>query len=113
MLARYGGAEGVRDLDLVESAIHQPGAGFGGERFCKDLPEMAVAYQFYLTKNHGFVDGNKRTGTAAAVVFLKMNGVRLKPDEDGIADLALRIAANQATMEEATTFFRERIVVEE
>ena len=113
MLARYGGADGVRDLGLVESAIHQPKAGFGDEPFCKDLAEMAAAYLFCLTKNHGFVDGNKRTGTAAAVVFLKLNGVRLTPDEDGIADLAERIAASQATSEDAVRFFRDRIVLEE
>ena len=109
MLSRYGGQAGVRDLDLVESAIIQPRMGFGGQPFHKTPPEIAATYLFHLTKNHGFLDGNKRTGAASAVVFLKMNDVNLRRDEDGLERLTFDVAAGQAGHGEAVAFFRERI----
>ena len=58
----YGGSEGLRDLGLLESAIAQPPAGFGGVPLHRDLYEMAAAYLFHLVQNHPFIDGNKRVG---------------------------------------------------
>jgi death-on-curing protein len=76
----YGGSDGIRDVKLIESAIALPQQGFGGQYVHKSLAEMAAAYLFHLTKNHGFVDGNKRTGFVAALTFLEMNDI----DTDGI-----------------------------
>src|SRR5687767_10360587 len=69
----YGGDPGVRDMGLLESAIAQPRASFGGEYLHADLAAMAAAYVFHLVSNHPFVDGNKRTGALAGYVFLVMN----------------------------------------
>ena len=74
-LARYGGAPGVRDMALLESAVAMPEAGVGGRRVHPDLHTMAAAYLFHLVRNHPFVDGNKRTGVVAALLFLDLNGV--------------------------------------
>lgn len=52
----YGGSLGLRDLGLLQSALAQPEAGFGGELFHKDLFEMAAAYLFHISRNHAFVD---------------------------------------------------------
>ena len=109
MIDRYGGEGAVRDLGLVESAVMQPQMSFGGQSLYPDLPAMAATYLFHLAKNHGFVDGNKRTGAAAAVVFLKLNGVRLRPDEEGLERLTLRVAAGEAKHEEVAEFFREGV----
>jgi death-on-curing protein len=73
----FGGHEGVRDLGLLESAIAQPQAMFGGEYLHHDIFEMAAAYVFHLVQNHPFCDGNKRTGVVAALVFLDFNGVEI------------------------------------
>ncbi len=78
----YGGSHGVRDQGLLQSAIAQPEASFGGDYLHKDVFEMAAAYLYHVVENHPFVDGNKRAGTAAALVFLELNGVELDPALD-------------------------------
>ena len=69
----YGGTEGIRDLGLLESALAQPMAKYGGEYLHKDVCAMAAAYLFHLVQNHPFIDGNKRVGLEAALLFLEIN----------------------------------------
>jgi death-on-curing family protein len=69
LIEAYGGIEGVRDIGLLHSAIAMPQASFGGEFLHKDFFEMAAAYLYHITQNHAFLDGNKRTGAATAIVF--------------------------------------------
>jgi len=109
MIDRYGGSGGVRDAGLLDSALAQPQATFGGQFLCKDVAEMAAAYLFHIVKNHPFIDGNKRVGVAAAVVFLKMNGLILRPDPGGIERLALDVATGTADRGQLAEFFRARI----
>ena len=73
-LARYGGSAGLRDQGLLESALGMPRATFGGQYVHEDLFAMAAAYAFHIAENQAFLDGNKRTGVLAAVVFLELNG---------------------------------------
>ena len=75
-IERYGGLAGIRDLGLLQSALAMPGASYGGEWLHRDLFEMAAAYAFHLSQNHPFVDGNKRTALASALVFLEPNGAQ-------------------------------------
>ncbi len=75
-ITRYGGRRGVRDLGLLISALGTPSATFDGRFLHDDLFEMAAAYLYHLARNHPFVDGNKRTAFAAALVFLWINGFR-------------------------------------
>ena len=72
-IQRYGGRNGVRDFGLLESALAMPRASFGGEWLHRDTYEMAAAYGFHLCRNHPFIEGNKRTGLASALVFLELN----------------------------------------
>ncbi len=72
--ARFGGSAGVRDQGLLESALAMPRATFGGHFVHEDLFAMAAAYAFHIAESQAFVDGNKRTGVLAAVVFLELNG---------------------------------------
>jgi death-on-curing protein len=69
---------------------------------------MAAAYLFHIVQNHPFVDGNKRTGAAAAIIFLDMNGVEIAADEEGLVDLTLRVATGQTGKQEIADFFRSR-----
>jgi death-on-curing protein len=108
-LARvYGGTVGVRDAGLLLSAIEQPRAMFEGRWLHPRLPDMAGAYLFHLVRNHPFFDGNKRIGAAAAVIFLDLNGRELDADQEGLADLATRVAIGRAGKTDAAAFFRSR-----
>lgn len=111
-IERYGGQDGVRDISLLESAIAMPQSTFGGEYLHAAFPDMAAAYLFRIVSNHPFIDGNKRTGLAAALVFLDMNGVELKVDEDAEIDLTLRVAKGEATKEQVPEYFREHIIAD-
>ncbi|MEQ8821304.1 MAG: type II toxin-antitoxin system death-on-curing family toxin [Sumerlaeia bacterium] len=73
----YGGEYGVRDQGLLLSALAQPQATFDRIYLHQTLHAQAAAYLFHLVENHPFVDGNKRTGAACAMVFLELNGLRL------------------------------------
>ena len=75
VLAAHGGAAGIRDETLLESAVAAPQASMMGQPLISDPIETAAAYLFYICKNHAFVDGNKRTALAACLVFLEENGL--------------------------------------
>jgi death on curing protein len=110
LIERYGGTEGVRDVGLLHSALAMPQASFGGEYLHTNLFEMAAAYLFHLVKNHPFLDGNKRVGSAAAIIFLAMNDVAIEADEEGLVELTLSVATGQAGKAEIAEFFRTRTV---
>lgn len=106
---RYGGSHGLRDEGLLEAAVQAPAAFFGGAFLHGDLIEMASAFLFSLAKNHPFVDGNKRTATAAALVFLALNGVKIRADEPTFSDLVIAVASGAATREEVVKLLREHL----
>ena len=108
LIERYGGKEGVRDIGLLHSAVAAPQASFGGDALHGDLFEMAAAYLYHIVQNHPFVDGNKRTGAAAAIVFLAMNGVEIEADEDGLVEVTMAVARGEAGKAEVAEFFRTR-----
>lgn len=108
-LDRYGGAPGVRDLGLLESALAAPRASFGGGLLHPTLPEMAAAYLFHVVKNHPFVDGNKRTGLAAVIAFLGLNGLWLEVDPDEIVALVVGVAAGRVGKAEAAVFVQKHV----
>jgi death on curing protein len=83
-IRRYGGAYGVRDPELLSSALGMPMTSFEGKYLHKDLYEQAAAYAFHLCPNHPFMDGNKRTALASVLVFLSLNGYSY--DSEGILE---------------------------
>lgn len=107
MLTEYGGSAGIRDLGLFKSAIAMPAAMFGGQYLHGSLYEMAAAYLFHIVQNHPFVDGNKRTGAAAAAVFLELNGLTLNATEDGYYDLVISVSQGKLDKSQITEFFRD------
>ena len=88
----FGGADGLRDRGLLESAVAQPQSSFGGELAHDGLFAMAAAYLFHIVSNHPFVDGNKRAGLLAAIVFLDINGISLEHPSDALYELTMGVA---------------------
>ncbi len=105
-IERYGGDPSIRDAGLLLSAVAMPRASFGGEALHQDLFEIAAAYLFHLAQNHPFVDGNKRTATVAALVFLEINGVEIDADEDALVELVMAVASGKADKTQIAEFFR-------
>lgn len=106
-IAEHGGSDVVLDMGKIESAIAQPRQGFGGQFVHDSLEAMAAAYLYHLVQNHGFEDGNKRTGMHAALVFLGMNGYDLDVPVDEAEDLTVRVAKGEAKKDEVTAFFHK------
>ena len=104
---RYGGVSGTRDIGLLQSAIAMPAASFGGQFLHGDLFEMAAAYLFRISQNHPFVDGNKRTGAVAAIVFLALNDIELDADEDDFERIVLQVAEGKVGKDTVATFLRD------
>ncbi|MEX2288288.1 MAG: type II toxin-antitoxin system death-on-curing family toxin [Planctomycetaceae bacterium] len=105
-IRRYGGASGVRDDGLLQSAVAVPRATFGGHYLHSDLYEMAAAYLYHLVSNHPFVDGNKRVGAVAADVFLALNNVRLVATQESYFEFVISVASGKAGKSAVAEFFR-------
>jgi death on curing protein len=106
---RYGGSTGVRDWNLLQSAIAMPLATFGGQFLHTDLVEMAAAYLFHLVQNHPFIDGNKRVGAASSIVFLTVNEIEFRADQDELVELVLSVARGELSKSAVAEFFRAHI----
>lgn len=103
----YGGSPDLRDPGLLISAVETPRATFGGQFLHGDLFEIAAAYLFHIVQNHPFVDGNKRTGAVAALVFLEFNGIETDIEDDALVDHLLAVAQGQIAKPEVATFLRK------
>ena len=106
LIEQYGGEGGIRDTSLLHSVIAMPKASYEGWYLHADIFEMAAAYLYHIVQNHPFVDGIKRTGAAAAIIFLVMNGIDVKAEEDGLVEVTLDIALGQAGKRDAADFLR-------
>lgn len=106
-LAKYGGLDGIRDKGLLESAVAMPRVTFGGEYLHQDLFEMAASYAFHIAENQPFLDGNKRTGLMAALVFLDINGYIVLDDEMLLYDAMIAIANKEIGKNELAELLRE------
>ncbi|GLS38452.1 death-on-curing protein [Mesorhizobium tianshanense] len=107
-LRLHGGAAGIRDQGMLESALYRPQQReINGE---PDLCELASAYLFGIAKNHPFVDGNKRTAFAAADLFLYFNGLSVEAEQADIIQLVMMVAAGEIDEAGAAAFFRDHVV---
>ena len=109
VLAAHGGAAGIRDETLLESAVVAPQASMMGQPLISDPLEIAAAYLFYISRNHPFLDGNKRTALAACLVFLEKNG--LLPDRklpiNVWEQFVLDVASSKISRDETTRRLRK------
>jgi len=109
VLAAHGGARGIRDEALLESAVAAPQATMMGRPLITDPIETAAAYLFYLCRNHAFVDGNKRTALATCLVFLESNGLLsvTKLPADQWEEFVLSVAASKLDRDATTRRLRK------
>jgi death-on-curing protein len=105
-IRRYGGIYGVRDPSLLSSALAMPNSSFEGKYLHKDLFEQASAYAFHICQNHPFIDGNKRTGLATALVFLSLNGIEIDDPDEELYELMMKVANGKATKAEIAARFK-------
>ena len=107
-IERFGGAHGVRDQHVVLSALARPQQRWNYDASA-DLAGLAALYLVGLSQAQGFVDGNKRTGLACALVFLALNDAALHVDGAELYALTMRVAVNQADATEVATYLRARL----
>ncbi len=112
VLEKFGGLGGVRDEQLLASAVFTPQSSFGGKSPYRDVIEIAAAYLFYLCQNHPFLDGNKRTAMTAAIVFLRLNGMEPKPDDEKWETLVLDVASGKLTREQCGERLRKLVITQ-
>ncbi|HJS85027.1 MAG TPA: type II toxin-antitoxin system death-on-curing family toxin [Acetobacteraceae bacterium] len=107
-LAQHGGASGIRDMGLLESALSRPAnrAAYGDP----DIAEPAALYAIALARNHPFVDGNKPTAYVALELCLRLNGLRFPVSDAEAAVVMLQLAASEISDEEFTTWVRQNAV---
>lgn len=106
-LTEHGGAEGVRDMSLFESAMARPQnlAGYGEP----DAAALAASYAFGIARKHPFIDGNKRTAAVVSETFLALNGYTLTATNAEVVVAFLALADGDLDEEELATWFRERL----
>ncbi len=106
-LALFGGAEGIRDLGLLESALARPLNKFGyGDR---NVASLAAAYGYGIAKNHPFVDGNKRTALASMVVFLGLNKLEIDTSSQELTAVVLSLAAGEINEQVLARWLRDHL----
>jgi len=109
VLAATGGAAGIRDLSLLESALAQPATTFAGQDLHPSLIDKAAALAFSLVANHPFVDGNKRIGHAAMEVFLVLNGYQIQASIGDQERLMLDLASGTLDREQLAAWLRQHV----
>jgi len=100
LISETGGAHGVRDLGLLQSAVARPQATFDGQDLYPGLFSKAAAIMESLVGNHAFVDGNKRTAITSAGLFLRINGYRLTADNQQLEIFILQCAQRLISLEQ-------------
>lgn len=103
----YGGSSGIRDEGLLKSAVAMPQMGFSGQHLHVTLFDKASAYGYHITQNHPFVDGNKRTGLASALIFLKVNDIEVNDPEEKLEQAMQQLASGGMTKQDLSKLFEE------
>jgi death on curing protein len=100
LIQQTGGSDGVRDYNLLESALEAPFQSFGGDELYPTIQAKAARLGYGLIKNHCMIDGNKRIGTHAMLVFLALNGIELSYTQKELYEIILDIAAGNKDYED-------------
>lgn len=105
-IENYGGEDGIRDKSLLSSALAMPESTYGGEYLHRDLYEMAAAYAYHICQNHPFIDGNKRTALATALVFLDFNGIEINDPGGRLYGIMIGVATGLKKKKEIANVFK-------
>ena len=108
LLALHGGAAGLRDEALLESALVRPQQHFAYAE-SPNIIDMATAYTAGIVRNHPFVDGNKRTGFVVGILFLELNGYRFTASQEDAAQVVLELAAGDLDETGYSAFLRANV----
>ena len=100
LIQQTGGSEGVRDYNLLDSALETPFQSFGGDELYPTIQAKAARLGYGLIKNHCMIDGNKRIGTHSMLVFLALNGIELKYMQKESYETILDVAAGKIEYED-------------
>jgi death-on-curing protein len=111
LITETGGGQGLRDLEMLLSALGRPQATFDGKELYPDLFSKTAALMDSLVRNHPFLDGNKRTAITSAALFLRINGYRLVVDNDEMARFTLACAQSQRSLDEMVKWFKQFSVI--
>ena len=106
-IRNYGGAYGVRDINLLSSAIYVPESSFSGKYLHETIPAMAAAYTYHICQNHPFIDGNKRVALACSLVFLDINGYEFNCSDKELYEKIMDIAKGEIKKEEIIKFYEK------
>lgn len=110
LVKEYGGGIGVRDAGLIESALHRPLASFEGRALYRTAFQRAAVLWIGLIRNHGFVDANKRTATAAMARWLFAEGYRLRAGQDELVEMAVAIANKHCELDHVAHWLASHVV---
>ena len=100
LIEEFGGTDGVRDYNLLESALETPFQSFAGEELYPTIQAKAARLGYGLIKNHTMLDGNKRIGAHAMLVFLALNGIEMKYTQKELYETVLSVAAGSLEYED-------------
>ena len=106
-IRNYGGIYGVRDINLLSSAIYMPESSFGGKYLHKTVPAMAASYAFHICQNHPFIDGNKRVALACSLVFLDINEYEFNCKDEKLYNEIMNVAKGEIKKEELIKFYEK------
>lgn len=103
-LQEFGGLQGIRDVNLLMSAMEMPRSRMFGQDLHPTIYDKAAAYLYHIVCNHPFNDGNKRTGFGAALLFLKANSIPIKFDKKKYENLVVEVAKGKVSKKEIAYF---------
>jgi death-on-curing protein len=106
-IRNYGGKYGVRDRNLLSSALYMPESSFEGNYLHETIPAMAAAYAFHICQNHPFLDGNKRVALASSLVFLDINGYELNCKDEILYNEIMNVAKGEVKKEKLIQFYEK------
>ncbi len=107
ILQRYGGQAGLRDRNLLESALAQPRVTVGGQFAHKTIFDKAAAYGYHVCQNHPFIDGNKRVAFVLMDIFLQRNGWEIVAREEDAYSMMLNLSSNKLSKARLTLWLKE------
>lgn len=108
LIEQTGGLDGVRDQNLLDSALQAPFQTFAGEELYPTIQKKAACLCFGLVNNHSFIDGNKRIGILAMLIFLQLNGLSINCSDEELIQLGLGLASSKICLEELVMWIIEQ-----
>lgn len=100
LILETGGSDGLRDEGLLDSALNAPFQSFDGTDTFPSVQQKGARLGFGLIRNHAFIDGNKRIGTHAMLIFLSLNGIELDYTQNELSDMVLKVASGDLSFDD-------------